>query len=153
MISRFHFNAGLFSAIGYADTRPLENAFSPKDPKNRRVEILIVKNRFKDSYETNAHNAISLSKAEQERIQADRQKVINQVEGDVISPAARKLLEENNKKLVDKQKSEKLSDKNMQIYINLENETKSESNSDLPNVEKRVIKLKTTIPEDEDFGL
>lgn len=152
LIARFHFNPSLFSAIGYADTRPLEKAFSPKDPKNRRVEILIVKNRYKDSYETEAHNAISMSKAEQERIQADRQRVISQVEKDVISPAARKLLEENKQKLVAKQKSEKLSNKNMQIYINLENETKEEE-SNMPTVEKRVIKLKTNIPEDEDFGL
>ena len=45
---------------------------------------------------------------------------INQVEKDAISPAARKLLEENRQKLVEKQKSEKLSKKNMEIYINLE---------------------------------
>ena len=46
LISRFNFSPSLFSAIGYADTRPLENAISPKDPANRRVEILILKNKF-----------------------------------------------------------------------------------------------------------
>ena len=151
LISRFHFNPSLFSAIGYADTRPLEKAYSPKDPKNRRVEILIVKNRYKDDFEAQAHNAISLSKSEQERIQKDRLDVINQVEKDAISPAARKLLEENRQKLVEKQKSEKLSKKNMEIYINLEKETPQDS--DMPNVEKKVIKLNSNIPEDEDFGL
>ncbi len=153
LISRFHFNPSLFSAIGYADTRPLENSFSSKDPKNRRVEILILKNRYKDSYETTSHSAVSLSKADQEKIQADRQRVIEQVEQDSISPAARKLLEENRKRLVAKQKSEKLSDKNMQVYISIDNETRESENINLPSVEKRVIKLKSNMPEDEDFGL
>lgn len=153
LISRFHFNPSLFSAIGYADTRPLENSFSSKDPKNRRVEILILKNRYKDSYETTPHSAVSLSKADQEKIQADRQRVIEQVEQDSISPAARKLLEENRKRLVAKQKSEKLSDKNMQVYISIDNETRESENINLPSVEKRVIKLKSNMPEDEDFGL
>ena len=112
---------------------------------------MIVKNRYKDDFEAQAHNAISLSKSEQERIQKDRLDVINQVEKDAISPAARKLLEENRQKLVEKQKSEKLSKKNMEIYINLEKETPQDS--DMPNVEKRVIKLNSNIPEDEDFGL
>ena len=44
MIDRFKFSPSLFSAIGYADTRPLETSISPKDPANRRVEILIMKN-------------------------------------------------------------------------------------------------------------
>ena len=47
MISRFKFSPSLFSAIGYADTRPVENAISPKDPANRRVEILIMKSIWK----------------------------------------------------------------------------------------------------------
>ena len=45
LINRFQFSPSLFSAIGYADTRPAENAISPNDPKNRRVEILILKNK------------------------------------------------------------------------------------------------------------
>lgn len=154
LISRFHFSPTLFSAIGYADTRPLEKSFSSKDPKNRRVEILILKNRYKDDYELKANNVGNLSKSEQERIQKDRLEVINQVESSSLSPAARKLLEENKQKLIKKQKSEKLSDKNMQIYINLEEEPKENSDSDLPHVEKQpVIKLKTNVPEDEDFGI
>ena len=154
LISRFHFSPSLFSAIGYADTRPLEKSYSSKDPKNRRVEILIVKNRYKDEYENKAHNAISLSKADQEKIQKDRQNIISQVEKDSISPAARKLLEENRQRLISKQRSEKLSKKNMELYVNLEKESKPEDDSDLPTVDKQqVIKLKSNIPEDEDFGL
>lgn len=150
MISRFKFSPVLFSAIGYADTRPLENSFSANDPKNRRVEILIVKNRYKDAMETRALNAISLSKAEQENIQKQREQVIKLVERDSISPAARQLLEENRRKIISKQKSEKLSDKNMELYIKLDNSNTNDEN--IPP-EKKVIKLKTNIPEDEDFGL
>ena len=150
LIARFHFAPSLFSAIGYADTRPVENSYSPKDPKNRRVEILIVKNRYKDDYEQKANFATSLSKAEQERIQKDRLEVINQVEKDAISPAARQLLEENRRKMAEKQKSEKLSKKNKELYINLDNDTNDKKTT---NTQQRVIKLKSNIPEDEDFGL
>jgi len=151
LISRFHFAPQLFSAIGYADTRPLEGSFSSADPKNRRVEILIVKNRYKDEYESKNNIATSLSKAEQEKIQKDRLEVINLVEQDAISPAARKLLEENRQKMANKQKSEKLSKKNMELYINLEKD--SNKSEELPIEHKEVIKLKSNIPEDEDFGL
>ena len=145
LIERFHFMPNLFSAIGYADTRPLPNSFSKLDPKNRRVEILILKNRFKDEYENTVQNTASLSK--------DRARVINQVEKEALTPEARKLLAENRKKLASKYKSDKLSNKNQQLYIDLENDAGLEENKDMPQVEKRVIELKSNIPEDEDFGL
>ena len=50
LINRFKFSPSLFSAVGYADTRPLETAISPKDPANRRVEILILKNKYKGQF-------------------------------------------------------------------------------------------------------
>ena len=153
LISRFHFGPHLFSAIGFADTRPLENSYSKKDPKNRRVEILIVKNRYKDDYELKSNNAMNLTTAEQESIQKDRLEIINKVESEAISPEARAMLENNRKKLIEKQKSEKLSKKNMELYIKLDNEAKPESKIELPTAEKRTIKLQSTIPEDEDFGL
>jgi len=153
LIYRFHFNPALFSAIGYADTRPLENAFSKKDPKNRRVEILIVKNKYKDDYELKANNAMKLTTAEQEKIQKDRLEIISKVESETMSSEAAKMLEDNRKKLIDKQKSEKLSKQNMELYINLERETPANTKFNLPVAERRMIKLQSTIPEDEDFGL
>ena len=152
LISRFGFNPALFSAIGYADTRPVENSFSSKDPRNRRVEILVLKNSYNNSYENRGHNALTLSKKEQEEIQKKRIAIINKVERDSISPAARKLLEENKQRMIERQKSEKLSKKNMDLYIKLEKET-DKNNSDMPEIEQKVIKLKSNIPEDEDFGL
>ena len=150
MITRFKFSPNLFTAIGYADTRPLETSKSPKDPANRRVEILILKNSYKNSYETTKSSALSLSKSQQETIQKQREQVIAAVEQDSISPAARKLLEEN-KARVAKQKSEKLSEKNLELYVNVD-KTNSVKN-DMPAVERRVIKLNSRLPDDEDFGL
>ena len=154
MISRFKFSPSLFSAIGYADTRPVENAISPKDPANRRVENLILKNKYRRDFETRNDDTLKLTKSEQEKIQKQRQAVITAVEGDSISPAARKLLEDNRQKLISKQKSEKLSNKNMELYVNLDKDVPNADKDDImPAIEKRVIKLDTNIPEDEDFGL
>ena len=153
LIERFKFSPSLFSAIGYADTRPLETAISPKDPVNRRVEILVMKNKYRRDFETRNDNTMKLTKSQQEAIQRQRQEVIRQVEGDSISPAARKLLEENRNRLrIQRQKSEKLSDRNMELYINLGKETDKDDDI-MPEVERRVIKLNSNIPEDEDFGL
>ena len=153
LINRFNFAPSLFSAVSYADTRPLETSISPKDPINRRVEILILKNKYKNQFATRNDSALSLSKAQQDEIQRKRAEIIKKVEGDSISLAARKLLEENRNRLQkEKQKSEKLSKKNMELYVNLDTESDSD-NENLPKIEKRIIKLNTDIPEDEDFGL
>ena len=152
MISRFKFNPALFSAIGYADTRPLENSRSSSDSLNRRVEILILKNSYKNSYENTTHSAMNLTKSEQEKIQKQRMDVIKAVEGDSLSPAARKLLEENKQRIIERQKSEKLSRKNMDLYIKLDNSSTS-TDTEMPHKSEKVIKLKSDIPEDEDFGL
>ena len=151
LIDRFKFSPSLFSATGYADTRPLETSNSPKDPINRRVEILILKNKYKNQLGNRNDFTLNLTKAQQDEIQRRRAEIIKSIEGDSISEAARKLLDDN-KKRIEKQKSEKLSKRNMQLYINLE-DAEPKSKSGLPTVEKRIIKLNTSIPEDEDFGL
>ena len=151
LMSRFKFSPSLFSAIGYADTRPLETAISPKDPANRRVEVLILKNKYKSQYGAKNDFMMNLTKAQQDAIQKQRAEIIKKVEGDSISLAAQKLLNDN-KARIQKQKSEKLSKRNMELYINIDNEN-PDSNIDMPQIEKRVIKLNTNIPEDEDFGL
>jgi hypothetical protein len=153
LISRFNFSPSLFSAVGYADTRPLETAISPNDPVNRRVEILILKNKYKNQLSSHKDYTLSLSKAQQDEIQAKREQIIKNVEGDSVSLAAKQLLEEN-KKRIEKQKSEKLSEKNMSLYVNLNNdETHSDSEDEMPKIGKKVIQLKSNSPDDEDFGL
>lgn len=152
LINRFKFSPSLFSAVGYADTRPLETAISPKDPANRRVEILVLKNKYKNQFGARNDFTLNLSKAQQDEIQKQRAEIIKNVEGDTVSLAAKKLLEENQKR-IKKQKSEKLSNRNMELYVNVEKENPTNNNSDMPEIEKKVIKLNTNIPEDEDFGL
>lgn len=150
MINRFKFAPSLFSAIGYADTRPLETAISPKDPANRRVEILILKNKYKRQFETQNDSTLKLTKKQQEAIQKERQRIIRTVEGDSISPAARKLLEDNQRR-IQAQKSEKLSKSSMELYVNLDSDGGADDG--MPKIENHVIKLNSNIPEDEDFGL
>ena len=147
LISRFNFSPTLFSANGYADTRPLKTSVSPKDPINRRVQILIVRNKYKSQLGNPTDVSLNLSKAQQEEIQRKRVQIIKSVEGDSMSLAAKQLLEDN-KQRIQKQKSEKLSDKNKQLYINLQ---KEEEKNNMPKIEQRVIKLNSS--EDEDYGL
>lgn len=152
LIGRFRFSPSLFTATGYADTRPAEGAISPKDPANRRVEILILKNKYKAQFGSKHDTTLNLTRAQQEEIQKRRENIIKTIEGDSISPAAKKLLEENQKRIA-KQKSEKLSKKNMELYVNIEKERKAGKDNDMPKIEKRVVRLNSTVPTDEDFGL
>ena len=42
----------------------------------------------------------------------------------------------------------------MELYVNLDKDApKADKDDIMPAVEKRVVKLDTNIPEDEDFGL
>lgn len=89
LIERFKIMPSLFTVVGFADTRPLvSNTSEAARSKNRRVEILILKNRFKGS-ETSFNAIAKMSKAEQEALQKERQNTINRI-GD-ISEAAKKL--------------------------------------------------------------
>ncbi len=92
-IDRFKFMPKLFTVVGFADTRPIASNNTPEgQEKNRRVEILILKNRYKDS-ETKENIVAKMSKEEQEKLQEQRQKTINRI-GE-ISEAARNLANGN----------------------------------------------------------
>ena len=97
-------------------------------------EILVLKNAYRDDYDIRANNVMSMSTQEQERIQKDRVEIISKVEHEVITPEAKQILEDNRKRLAEKQKSESLSKKNMQIYIKLDKETNTTDKKDLQNV-------------------
>ena len=50
MLDKFKFNKNLFSAIGYADTKPITTNDTPDGRlKNRRVSIVILRNKFSES--------------------------------------------------------------------------------------------------------
>lgn len=89
LIQRFGFVPSLFTAVGFADTRPvIDNSNENNRAKNRRVEILILKNKFNGS--ENPKNIIAnMSKADQEKMQASRLDTINRI--NALSDAAEKL--------------------------------------------------------------
>lgn len=88
-IGRFGFMPSLFTAVGFADTRPLaDNSSASGKMKNRRVEILILKNKY--SSQENPQNAImKMSKEDQEKMQTRRMDAINRI--GTLSDAAKKL--------------------------------------------------------------
>ena len=92
-INRFSFMPSIFTAVGFADTRPIVKNDSPSNrAKNRRVEILILKNKFKsEEYATN--DIMKMSKEEQDKMQLNRIDTINRIES--ISDAAKKLTNGN----------------------------------------------------------
>lgn len=92
-ISRLKFTPSLFTAVGYADTRPVTDNNTEKGrAQNRRVEILILKNKYKN-FENPTNELIKMSKVEQEAFQVERIKTIESITG--LSEAAKNLTNGN----------------------------------------------------------
>lgn len=89
LIGQFKFMPGLFTAVGYSDTRPIgDNKTNEGRKKNRRVDILILRNKYKNM-ENAQIDLMKMSKAEQDRFQAERMHTIKRVKG--LSEAAKNL--------------------------------------------------------------
>lgn len=79
LIKRFHILPDLMSAVGYADTRPVD---SGKDnaslAKNRRVEIVVQRNQYKnlDHYQ---NTYVKMGKTEQQKRRNEQIKIIKEI--------------------------------------------------------------------------
>lgn len=92
-IDRFNFMPSLFTAVGFAETRPVAANDTPANrEKNRRVELLILKNKLK-STEHATNEITKMDKKAQEELQNNRLKAINRVE--TVSDVSKKLSGEN----------------------------------------------------------
>lgn len=79
LIQRFKFMPNIFTAIGYSDTRPIADNKTPESrAKNRRVEILVLKNKFKGMEHPSA-SILTQSKKAQTRFQDERMSILQDV--------------------------------------------------------------------------
>ena len=78
---RFKIKPDLFTAVGYGETRPIVKNNSEKNrAKNRRVEIIVVRNKYKVN-ESAQNTIIKMNKKEQEAYRLEHINTINEVKG------------------------------------------------------------------------
>lgn len=146
LITRFKFRPNIFTAVGYGDTRPIvDNKTVENRAKNRRVEILVLKNKFK-GFEHATSSVMKQPKKEQEAFQAERmatiqrikngskafenlqttnvEEEVTQIEASSINNNSKETLTEEN----DRKKS--LSIKNKSLYEQTSNVTKKSEKYD-----------------------
>lgn len=84
LIDKFHILPDLMSAVGYADTRPVDSGKEAASlAKNRRVEIVVQKNQYKklDHYQD---TYMKLGKTEQQKRRNEQIKIIKEIDNKEI---------------------------------------------------------------------
>lgn len=98
LIFKFKFEDELFTPIGYADTRPLVPNNSEKNrAKNRRVDIVVLRNKYK-MVEDARDSFVKMDKKQQEELRNKHIETINTVLN--LSDAASQLQDDNEDKKV-----------------------------------------------------
>lgn len=151
LINRFKFMPQLFTAIGYADTRPIApNNTIEGAKKNRRIEIMILKNKYKDA-EKPQIDLKNISIERQKQLQEEREKIVQDIKyankmdhlnfktnEKITSPTSKK-------KPYTKLPPKSAAEKNKAIYESL--------GENLHNPSVPIIRLDTKLPTDADFGI
>ncbi|MDD3237430.1 MAG: flagellar motor protein MotB [Candidatus Gastranaerophilales bacterium] len=89
LILRFNYKPELFTAVGFADTRPkVPNTSAANKVKNRRVDIVVLRNKFK-TVENSQDSIIKMDKSSQRKMKEQQLKTVNSVLG--LSDAAKQL--------------------------------------------------------------
>lgn len=147
LINRFKFSPKLFTAVGFADTRPVKNTQN-NIALNRRVEIMILKNKF-NALEKVENPVLSMSKEEQVELQSKRKELVSQIKSEHnISPAAKALM---NSSKMDKKKIIDMKNYAESQGIKLDN--KDLYNSLEPSSNYNNTTLDKQLPQNTDFEL
>ncbi len=146
LINRFKFYPEIFTAAGYADTRAIADNSTPKGrSKNRRVEIIVLKNKYK-KHERYNDQFLKLKKTEQEAIRKEQLMAIGKVKG--ISEAALKMQNKATEKSpIEGEKAQEVIKLNS-IY----NDEAKRLNNYSPNIVEPLIKKENYIPENKNYS-
>ena len=148
LIQRFKFMPELFTAIGYADTRPIADNGTPEGAmKNRRIEIMILKNKYKDA-EKPQINLKNMTIAQQKKMQVDREKIVSDIK--YANQMSDFNFKTNTKTSTQKSPYTKLPPKSAAEKNKLEYESLG---NDLYDPTIPVIRLDSKLPTDADFGI
>ena len=145
MIERFKFSPSLFTAVGYADTRRADNGkAAPTSAKNRRVEVLVLKNRY-NALERPSNDVVKLNREQQIEMQIHRKQVVSEIKHqNNISQAAKSLMQNEDSKVIDMRdyaKSKGIILENKELYNKIET----------VNPEKKQQPIEEQLPRIEDI--
>lgn len=142
LIGRFNFLPNLFTAVGYADTRPASKKDKKAPSRDRRVEIIILKNKY-TGRDRITSSILKMNKEQQMVLQNKRKAIVSQVKQESkMSQAAEALVKNDKKRVIDMRNyadSRGINLENKEIYRSIEKskslKQKVDINKQLPDSE------------------